>query len=259
MIRKIAKILFIIPVLYMIIIPFFFAASANSGPCTRILINITDSSDYHFVTKRHLISLVYGSSSKILGRPLRDIPITDIEGRIKSLKELKEAEVYTSIDGTLHVYINQRNPIMRVIPDEGGDFFIDEDGYLFRRRNLYNPRLHIIQGNIDITPAMLDSVSILDTTIKNTILKDVYHFVDYIRGDSFWSAQIDQIYVSGKNEIDLIPRVGNHTVHLGTFENYKDKMRNLEAFYEKVLPEVGWEKYSLINLEFRDQIVCRRR
>jgi len=259
MIRKIAKILFIIPVLYMIIIPFFFAASANSGPCTRILINITDSSDYHFVTKRHLMSLVYGSSSKILGRPLRDIPITDIEGRIKTLKELKEAEVYTAIDGTLHVYINQRNPIMRVIPDEGGDFFVDEDGYLFRRRNLYNPRLHIIQGNIDITPAMLDSVSILDTTIKNTILKDVYHFVDYIRGDSFWSAQIDQIYVSGKNEIDLIPRVGNHTVHLGTFENYKDKMRNLEAFYEKVLPEVGWEKYSLINLEFRDQIVCRRR
>jgi cell division protein FtsQ len=259
MIRKIAKILLIIPVLYMIIIPFFFAASENSKPCTRILINITDSSDYHFVTKRHLMNLVYGSSSRILGRPLRDVPVTDIEGRIKTLKELKEAEVYTAIDGTLHVYINQRNPIMRVIPDEGGDFFVDEDGYVFRRRNLYNPRLHIIQGNIDITAAMLDSVSILDTTIKNTILKDIYHFVDYIRGDSFWSAQIDQIYVSGKNEIDLIPRVGNHTVHLGTFENYKDKMRNLEAFYEKVLPEVGWEKYSLVNLEFRDQIVCRRR
>jgi cell division protein FtsQ len=259
MIRKIAKILLIIPVLYMIIIPFFFAASANSEHCTRILINITDSSDYHFVTRRHLMDLVYGNSSMILGRPLRDVPITDIEGRIKTLKELKEAEVYTAIDGTLHVYVNQRNPVMRVIPDEGGDFFVDEDGYVFRRRNLYNPRLHIIQGNIDITPAMLDSVSILDTIIKNTILKDIYHFVDYIRGDSFWSAQIDQIYVSGKNEIDLIPRVGNHIVHLGTFENYKDKMRNLEAFYKKVLPEVGWEKYSLINLEFRDQIVCRRR
>jgi cell division protein FtsQ len=259
MIRKIARILLIIPVLYMIIIPFFFAATANSGPCTGILINITDSSDYHFVTQRHLMSLVYGNSSRILGRPLRDIPVPDIEGRIKTLKELKEAEVYTAIDGTLHIYINQRNPIMRVIPDEGGDFFVDEDGYVFRKRNLYNPRLHIIQGNIDITPAMLDSVSILDTTIKNTILKDVYFFVDYIRGNSFWSAQIDQICVSGRNEIDLIPRVGNHTVHLGTFENYKDKLRNLEAFYKKVLPEVGWDKYSLINLEFRDQIVCRRR
>jgi len=259
MIRKIAKILLIIPVLYMIIIPFFFAASAISGPCRRILINITDSSDYHFVTKRHLMNLVYGNSSKILGRPLRDVPITDIERRIQTLRELKEAEVYTAIDGTLHVYINQRNPIMRIIPDEGGDFFVDEDGFVFRKRNLYNPRLHIIEGNIDITPAMLDSVSILDTTIKNTILKDIYHFVDYIRGNSFWSAQIDQIYVNQKNEIDLIPRVGNHTVHMGTFENYKDKLKNLKAFYEKVLPEVGWNKYSVINLEFRDQVVCRRR
>ncbi len=259
MIRKIVKILLIIPVLYMIIIPFFFATSAISDPCTRILINITDSSDYHFVTKRHLMNLVYGSSSKILGRPIKDVPITDIEKRIQAIRELKEAEVYTAIDGTLHVYINQRNPIMRIIPDEGGDFFVDEDGFVFRKRNLYNPRLHIIEGNIDITPAMLDSISILDTSIKNTILKDLYHFIDYIRENSFWSAQIDQIYVGRGNEIDLIPRVGNHTVHMGTFENYKDKLRNLETFYKEVLPEVGWDKYSVINLEFRDQIVCKRR
>ena len=259
MIRKIVKILLIIPVLYTIIIPFFFATSAISGPCTKILINITDSSDYHFVTKGHLMNLVYGTSSKILGHPLRDVPVTDIEKKIKTIRELKEAEVYTTIDGTLHVYVNQRNPVMRIIPDEGGDFFVDEDGFLFRKRNLYNPRLHIIEGNIDITPAMLDSVSILDTTIKSTILKDIYHFVDYIRGKSFWSAQIDQIYINKENEIDLIPRVGNHTIHMGTFENYENKLRNLEAFYKKVLPEVGWDKYSVINLEFRDQIVCRRR
>lgn len=259
MIRKIVKILLIIPVLYMIMIPFFFATSAISGPCTKILINITDSSDYHFVTKGHLMNLVYGTSSKILGRPLREVPVTDIEKRIKTIKELKEVEVYTAIDGTLHVYVNQRNPIMRIIPDEGGDFFVDEDGFMFRKRNLYNPRLHIIEGNIDITPAMLDNVSILDTNVNSTILKDIYHFIDFIRGNSFWSAQIDQIYVNKENEIDLIPRVGNHTIHMGTFEDYKDKLRNLKAFYEKVLPEVGWDKYSVINLEFGDQIVCRRR
>jgi len=259
MIRKIIIIILIIPVLYMIMIPFFFATSAISGPCTKILINITDSSDYHFVTKEQMMNLVYETSSKILGRPVGDVPVTDIEKRIKTIRELKEAEVYTTIDGTLHVYINQRNPIMRIIPDEGGDFFVDEDGFMFRKRNLYNPRLHIIEGNIDINPAMLDSLSILDTAISSTILKDIYHFVDYIRGDSFWSAQIDQIYVNKENGIDLIPRVGNHTIHMGTFENYKDKLRNLETFYEKVLSEVGWDKYSVINLEFRDQIVCRRR
>ena len=36
-------------------------------------------------------------------------------------------------------------------------------------------------------------------------------------------------------EIDLIPRVGNHVIHLGTTENLEGKLRNLEAFYDKVL------------------------
>jgi cell division protein FtsQ len=148
---------------------------------------------------------------------------------------------------------------MRIIPDEGGDFFIDEEGYTFRRRNLYTPRLHIVGGNVDITPGMLDSVSVLDTGFKNTILRDVFHFVQYINSNPFWSAQIDQIYVDSREEIDLFPRVGNHLIHLGTAENYEGKLRNLEAFYDKILPEAGWNRYSLINLEFRDQIVCKRR
>ena len=243
----------------MLIIPFFLSATASSRRCSKIAINLVDSSEYSFVTKRHLLSLVYANGGNIIGKLVKEIRITEIESSINDLRELREAEVYTSIDGTLNVYADQRDPIMRVIPDEGGDFFLDEEGFLFRKRNLYNPRLHIVQGNINITPAMLDSVSIIDTLIKNSILKDLYHFVNYIDGNNFWSAQIDQIYVDRKDEIDLIPRVGNHTIHLGTFENYREKLGNLRAFYDRVLPEVGWNKYSVINLEFSDQIVCKRR
>jgi cell division protein FtsQ len=106
---------------------------------------------------------------------------------------------------------------------------------------------------------MLEGVSVLDTSIKNTILRDIYFIVEYISDDDFWSAQIDQIFVDRDDEIDLIPRVGNHVIHLGTVENFEGKLRNLEAFYEEVLPEVGWNKYSIINLEFKDQIVCKKR
>ena len=141
----------------------------------------------------------------------------------------------------------------------GETFFVDEEGVVVRKRNLFNPRLHIVGGNVTITSKMLEGVSVLDTSIKNTILRDIYFIVDYISDDDFWSAQIDQIYVDRDDEIDLIPRVGNHVIHLGPPENFEGKLRNLEAFYEEVLPEVGWNKYSLINLEFKDQIVCKKR
>jgi len=253
------KILMIVPVLYLIIMPVYLASSSNSKPCSGIVIDITDSADYHFVTKRQLINLVYGNSSRIIGKKVKDISTFNIENRINVLHELKTAEVYLTIDGALHVYADQRNPIMRLIPNDGGDYFVDNEGFVFRRRNLYTPRLHMVEGNVTVTGAMLDSLSVIDTNVKHSILKDMYYFVNYINDDSFWSAQIDQIYVDGNNEIDLIPRVGNHIVHLGTFENYKGKLRNLAAFYDQVLPEVGWNKYSTINLEFKDQIVCKKR
>ena len=257
--RKFFKILALIPVLYLIVLPVYFANSTNSKVCGGIIIDIKDSSDYHFVTRKNLLNLAYGNSSKILGQPVKKVNLLEIENRINVLRELKVAEVYRTIDGNVHIYADQREPVMRIMPDGGGDFFLDEDGVIVRRRNLYTPRLHIVGGNINISSAMLNGVSVLDTSIKSTILKDIYHLVNYINDDDFWSAQIDQVYVDDDNKIDLITRVGNQKVHLGTIENLEGKLRNLEAFYDKVLPEVGWNKYSVINLEYKDQIVCKKR
>ena len=256
--KKLIKILFFIPVIYIIIMPVYFARTSYSRPCNEIKININDSLEYHFITKREILNLIY-ATSRILGKPVKDVSVTDIEDRIHNLRELKVAEVYMTLDGTLHVYADQRDPIMRVMANNGGDYYVDMEGIVVRRRNLYTPRLHIVGGNVNITSAMLNGVSVLDTSIKNSILKDIYYLVSYINSNNFWSAQIDQIYVDSNDEIDLIPRVGNHVVHLGTPENIEGKLRNLETFYEKVLPEVGWNKYSLINLAFKDQIVCKRR
>lgn len=257
--KKLVRILLLLPASYLIIMPAYFATTASSRICSDVEITVRDSSDYNFITKREILNLINGTGGRVYGRSVKEVSAADIENRLKNLRELKVAEVYLTLDGTLRVYTDQRDPIMRVIPNNGGDFYIDEEGIVVRRRNLYTPRLHIVGGNINISSAMLSGVSVLDTAIKNSILKDIYHLVKYIRNDNFWSAQIDQIYVDSNDEIDLVPRVGNHMIHLGTAENVDGKLRNLATFYEKVLPEVGWNKYSKINLAFKDQIVCKKR
>jgi cell division protein FtsQ len=257
--RSFLKILVVFPVLYLIIMPAYYTVSISSKPCRGISIDLKDSADLHFVTEKQLLNLVYGNKGRIIGKPQKDVSTEEIEAGIKNLRELKVAEVYMTIDGTVHVFTEQRTPIMRVMPRNGGDYFVDEDGVVIRSRNLYNPRLHIVEGNVNISSAMLNGVSVLDTAIKNSILKDIFPLVSYINDDKFWSAQIDQIFVDGNDEIDLVPRVGNQLVHLGTTENFEGKLKNLGAFYDKVLPEVGWNKYSLINLEYKDQVVCKKR
>jgi cell division protein FtsQ len=257
--RKVLKILLIIPTLYLLFIPGYFTFTINRKLCSGIEIFIDDTSDYHFVTERHLLNVANGNSGRIVGEIIKKVQLPEVEKRIASLRELKDAEVYISADGILHVYADQRHPVMRVVPDNGGDYFVDEQGILFRVRNLYTSRLHIVGGNIEVTQDILNGVSILDTSIKSSVMRDIFQLVKYIKRDDFWSAQIDQIFVDRDDEIDLVPRAGNQLVHLGTLDNYENKLRNLAVFYEKVLPEVGWNKYSLINLEFKDQIVCKRR
>ncbi|MGD0582410.1 MAG: cell division protein FtsQ/DivIB [Bacteroidales bacterium] len=253
-----SRILIVISALYLLVIPAWLTNKIRGMTCGGININIADSSDYHLVNKLEIRNLVSSGGSRVIGAPVSSISLNEIEERLSRLKELKVAEAYLTIDGILHVYANQRNPVMRVIAG-GGDYFVDDDGVVMRCKKLYTPRLQIVEGNIRITSQMLNGTSVLDTAIKNTILKDIFDLVEYVRNDDFWSAQIDQIYVDDDDEIDLIPRLGSQKIHLGSTENYRGKLRNLETFYKEVLPVEGWNKYDLINLEFRDQIVCRKR
>ena len=250
-------ILFTVALVYIISMPIYFSHVTNRMLCNGIKIFIGDSSDFNLVTQTDISRLI-NREKRILGSEIKEIPVTDIEKTIARLPEIKSAEVYFTIDGKLNVYADQRNPIMRLMAG-GGDYFVDDEGYVIRRRKLYTPRLHIVTGNIRVSSQMLNGISVLDTLVRNSILKDIYSLVTFLREDRFWSAQIDQIYVDADDEIDLIPRLGSNTIHLGNIENMKGKFNNLEALYREVLPDVGWNYYSRISLEFRDQIVCKRR
>jgi cell division protein FtsQ len=68
-----------------------------------------------------------------------------------------------------------------------------------------------------------------------------------------------QIHVLATHEIDLIPRVGDHTVFLGSLRNFRRKLDNLRIFYEQGLNTVGWNKYRRINLDFDGQVIGIKR
>jgi len=81
----------------------------------------------------------------------------------------------------------------------------------------------------------------------------------FVDQSEFWKAQLVQIYVNEDNEIELIPRVGSHRILIGDVENLEEKFNKLMLFYEKGLSKTGWNEYSIINLKFKDQVVCTKR
>jgi hypothetical protein len=45
----------------------------------------------------------------------------------------------------------------------------------------------------------------------------------------------------------------------GTGEDIDTKFRKLYIFYDDVLNKVGWNKYSIVNLSYKDQVVATRK
>ena len=63
----------------------------------------------------------------------------------------------------------------------------------------------------------------------------------------------------GSFEIEMIPRIGNHTVVIGNDMFLEEKFNKLSVFYREGLNKKGWDKYSIINLKFKDQVVCTKK
>ena len=53
--------------------------------------------------------------------------------------------------------------------------------------------------------------------------------------------------------------MGNHLIYLGKLNHFESKLERVKVFYEKALNRVGWNKYSRINVEFDNQIICTKR
>jgi len=47
-------------------------------------------------------------------------------------------------------------------------------------------------------------------------------------------------------------------IEFGNVEHMEKKFRNLKAFYEQVLKDNNWNKYSRIILRFENQVVAKK-
>ena len=91
--------------------------------------------------------------------------------------------------------------------------------------------------------------------VRQSHIQPLHDFALYLKGQEFWSDEITQIYVRENGDVELIPRIGNHTILVGTLDNIDTKLDHVRTFYKEVLPRKGWNAYKVINVKFDGQVV----
>jgi len=189
---------------------------------------------------------------------IADFDISGLENNISINPYVDHVDAFININKDLIIYIKEREALLRLyLPDNSG-FYIDCNGKLFPLSSSFTPHITIANGYIKV-PEPYGEGCIYDSLYRNTELPDLYQLLTKISSNPFLSSQINQIYVNSKGEYDLIPELGSHVIKFGKIVDMNEKLRNLESFYKRKLIKEGWEKYDIINLMYKNQIVCTKK
>ncbi|MFC3196621.1 cell division protein FtsQ/DivIB [Parapedobacter deserti] len=228
----------------------FIRTKSSEQACSGVKIVVLGEES--FIEQKDIVAMLTERHGELEGRTLETLPIHEMERDLQEVPFVLSAMVTIDMDGLLTVRIKQREAVVRVINNNGLDFYIDRHGQKMPVSLKYVPRVPVANGHI-LEPynGSLDS-------IESQIVRDIYKTAQFIGGDSIWNSQVVQLYVNERQDIELVPRVGNQQIILGNADSLERKFERLMLFYKKIVPKTGIGAYKSVNLKFAGQIVCER-
>lgn len=259
--KKIEYILFWLTVcFYLAVVLGFVNDRGRSSRCSSVQVNIRDSTELKFVTVETVMEMIDRSGGNIVGRCLDSVNTKNLEHRIRQHPAVRNAEIYTTVQDKLVIEVEQRKPLLRIKPEDRAGYYIDQEGFVFPATPSFSPFILVVTGHITVSPESGQQISGGNGSGRDEkILEDLIALARYMNSHDLWKAQIVQIYVDDKGEIELIPRVGANIVRLGKPENFRQKLDNLEVLYAKGFSNIGWNHYDAIDLRYNNQVICTKR
>ncbi|MDD5571681.1 MAG: hypothetical protein PHD97_11085 [Bacteroidales bacterium] len=229
--------------------------------CKSVIISIDTTNEMHFINDELVKEIINDKGDVFIGKPVSEINIFKTEKLLRENYYIENADVYSTISGEIKINIKQRKPLIRIVNLNNESYYIDSNGFVMPASRNFTARILIANGFIWEPYISFRKVIISDNDSldNSSLLTQLLILAKYVSKDDFWKAQIAQVYINLDREIELIPRLGNHTVLLGDVIDMEEKFDNLMDVYQKGFKNTGWEKYTLINLKYKNQIVCTKK
>ena len=215
----------------------------SDQPCRSIHVKVDYPSPDTLITETDIRLMILDNMGLLNGVPLWQINIAEMKQGLEKNPYVARADIFTSATGIINIRIDQYQPILRVIPDGEFTYYLSREGKRLPVDPKYPVRILVASGAISQDSAHQASL---------------YKMACYIAGDPFFCRQIEQIYVNPNGEYELVPKVGDHLVLFGNDNDIREKFTKLLRFYKKGLNQFGWNKYNIINIKFKNQVVCSK-
>lgn len=219
-----------------------FNESGSTEICTKDSIYVADTDRANFVTVEDIRQILQTQKLNPKGKDLKKVNLGKIKQVVESHQFVANCICYSQPDGVVVISVTQKLPVLKIMPLTSNEYYTDIKGNLIKNDN-YSADLIVVTGYVNYKRH------------KSTLAT----FAQIVTEDEFWNDMIEQINFTKEGKIELTPRIGDHIVDLGKPENLGKKLARLKTFYQKVINEVGWDKYIRISMEYNNQVVCTKK
>jgi cell division protein FtsQ len=217
--------------------------------CKAVEIEISGVSNNFFIDKNDVYAIIknFGGDST-QQKSLADIDLKKIERELEKNVWIKNAELFFDNNNVLKVSVDEREPIARLFTNAGNSFYIDSSCKMLPLSDKFSARLPIFTGFIAAAKYLSPADSSLLCDIKNISIK--------INADTFLMAMIEQVDVSAARTFEMTPKIGKQKIIFGDATDVDVKFTKLKMFYKTIIVQAGWNRYSNINLSYKNQVVA---
>ncbi|MBP5504922.1 MAG: hypothetical protein J6X89_02335 [Bacteroidales bacterium] len=220
--------------------------------CNAIDVIVTNSHDRNFVSAAEVREIVRPS---VEGMLVNDINADALEDYICSNSAISHAEAYVRNPSTLVLEVTQRNPVVRFQGPDGG-FYCDLSGYVLPLAGGVTLDLPIVCGAL---PFKADTAKGGFPEDGRQWLAELIGLTETIRNNSYWSREIEQIWVEENGDVVLYTNSCNEKFIFGGLNNVNAKLSKMAGYYRTIRPQAlqNGKKYTSVNLKYKDQIICK--
>lgn len=221
----------------------------ESKPCNGIEIEITGVNNNFFIDKNDVYAIIKNNGGDTTDeKSLEDINLKNIEIQLEKDVWIKNAELYFDNNNILKVSVEEREPVARVFCKDGNTFYIDSSCKVLPLSEKFSARVPVFSNYPNNVKFINEADSLLLVSVKVISAALVK--------DTFLMAMIEQIDILPKQHFEMVPKIGKQKILFGTVEDVNKKFKKLKLFYKNVIAQTGWSKYSVINLQYKDQVVA---
>jgi cell division protein FtsQ len=218
--------------------------------CKDIVVQLDNIQENHFMNEMDALQIVEANQPNLRGKKFNEINLKQFEAQLTRNKHVKDAELFSDLKGNLIVNVQLRRPIARLVQDDGPDAYIAEDGTVMPVSEDFTSRVIIISG------AFVKTILTYQNLNEFEEGQQLISMIEYINEDKFWEAQASQLDINKAGKVFIIPQVTDQVVEFGKPINIEEKFTKLKVFYKKILPQMGWNKYERVNLEYQGQVIA---